>query len=380
MNWVAWKMLTGDRAKYFGTVFGVAFGVLLIAQQTSIFVSLMRRTAAAVLNVRDAQLWVFDEHMQNTEEIKPLSDSELTRIRGVPGVKWAVRFFKSQTRARNLETGNFRQVILIGLDDTTLVGAPVNVLAGSLADLRRPDAFMVDKAGYEYLFGVGEPIRLGRTLEMNDTRGVLVGVVEAHAPFETFPFVYARYSQAIRFVPRERKVLTFVLADPVDEETPEAVAARIQATTGLLAKTRSEMIWFQVGYYLRSTGIPINFGITIALGFIVGTAIAGQTFYLFTVENIKQFGALKAMGVTNWGLTGMVLLQATIVGLIGYGLGIGMAAAFFESTKNMTHLAGFYMPWQVAVLAAGAVLCVIVIASLVSLRKVWVLEPAIVFR
>jgi putative ABC transport system permease protein len=140
------------------------------------------------------------------------------------------------------------------------------------------------------------------------------------------------------------------------------------------------MIWFQVGYYLRSTGIPINFGITIALGFIVGTAIAGQTFYLFTVENIKQFGALKAMGVTNWGLTGMVLLQATIVGLIGYGLGIGMAAAFFESTKNMTHLAGFYMPWQVAVLAAGAVLCVIVIASLVSLRKVWVLEPAIVFR
>ncbi len=86
------------------------------------------------------------------------------------------------------------------------------------------------------------------------------------------------------------------------------------------------------------------------------------------------------MGVTNWGLTGMVLLQATIVGLIGYGLGIGMAAAFFESTKNMTHLAGFYMPWQVAVLAAGAVLCVIVIASLVSLRKVWVLEPAIVFR
>jgi putative ABC transport system permease protein len=380
MNWVAWKMLTGDRAKYFGTVFGVAFGVLLIAQQTSIFVSLMRRTAAAVLNVRDAQLWVFDAHMQNTEEIKPLSDSELTRIRGVPGVKWAVRFFKSQTRARNLETGNFRQVILIGLDDTTLVGAPVNVLAGSLADLRRPDAFMVDKAGYEYLFGIGEPIRLGRTLEMNDTRAVLVGVVEAHAPFETFPFVYARYSQAIRFVPRERKVLTFVLADPVDEETPEAVAARIQTTTGLSAKTRSEMIWFQVGYYLRSTGIPINFGITIALGFIVGTAIAGQTFYLFTVENIKQFGALKAMGVTNWGLTGMVLLQATIVGLIGYGLGIGMAAAFFESTKNMTHLAGFYMPWQVAVLAAGAVLCVIVSASLVSLRKVWVLEPAIVFR
>ncbi|MDX1966804.1 MAG: ABC transporter permease [Planctomycetaceae bacterium] len=380
MNWVAWKMLTGDRAKYFGTVFGVAFGVLLISQQTSIFVSLMRRTAATVINVRDAQIWVFDQNMQNTEEIKPLSESDLTRIRGVSGVKWAVRFLKAQTRARNLESGTFRQVILLGIDDTTLVGAPVKVIAGSLADLRKPDAFMVDQAGYEYLFGVGEPIRLGRTLEMNDSRAVLVGVVDAHAPFETFPMVYTRYSQATRFVATERKVMSFVLAEPQDGRTAEQVCRQIQETTSLTAKTRTEMIWFQVGYYMRSTGIPINFGITIVLGFVVGTAIAGQTFYLFTVENIKQFGALKAMGVTNLGLTGMVLLQATIVGLVGYGLGVGMAAVFFESTKGMTHLRGFYMPWQVAALAAGAVALIIVSASFVSLRRVWVLEPAIVFR
>lgn len=380
MNWVAWKMLTGDRAKYLGTVFGVAFGVLLIAQQTSIFVSLMRRTASTVLNVRDAQIWVFDRNMQNTEEIKPLSESDLSRVRGVPGVKWAVRFLKAQTRARNLETGDFRQVILVGIDDTTLVGAPAKVLVGSLSDLRRPDAFMVDKAGYEYLFGIGAPIELGKTLEMNDHRAILVGVVDAHAPFETFPIVYTRYSQATRFVPPERKVLSFVLAQPEDDLTGDAVCAQIRERTGLEAKTRPEMIWFQVGYYMRNTGIPINFGITILLGFIVGTAIAGQTFYLFTIENIKQFGALKAMGVTNLGLTGMVLLQATIVGLTGYGIGVGMAAAFFEFTKNLTHLAGFYMPWQVAVLAAMAVFVIIVSASFVSLRRVWVLEPAIVFR
>lgn len=380
MNWVAWKMLTGDRAKYLGTVFGVAFGVLLIAQQTSIFVSLMLRTASTVLNVRDAQIWVFDKTMHNTEEIRPLSESDLSRVRGIPGVKWAVRFFKGQTRARSLETGDFRQVILMGLDDTTLVGAPVKILAGSLADLRRPDAFMVDKAGYSYLFGEGKGYELGRTIEMNDCRAVLVGIVDVHAPFETFPIVYTRYSQATRFVPGERKVMSFILAQPEEGQSASAVCQTIQERSGLQAKSRSEMIWFQVGYYLRSTGIPINFGITILLGFVVGTAIAGQTFYLFTIENIKQFGALKAMGVTNLGLTGMVLLQATVVGLIGYGLGIGMAALFFESTKNLIHLAGFYMPWQVAAVAAGAVTLIIISASLVSLRRVWMLEPAIVFR
>ena len=46
--------------------------------------------------------------------------------------------------------------------------------------------------------------------------------------------------------------------------------------------------------------------------------VAGQTFYLFTVENLKQFGAIKAIGVTNWRLIGMILLQAFAVGIIGF--------------------------------------------------------------
>lgn len=378
MNWIAWKMLTGDRAKYFGTVFGVAFGVLLISQQTSIFVSLMRRTAHAVIDVRDASVWVMDPNQQNADEIKPLSDSDLNRVRGVDGVAWAVRYFKSLARAK-IESGYFRQVILLGLDDQTLVGAPVKMLEGSLANLRRPDAIIVDKAGYEYLWGQ-EPIRLGRTLEMNDRRAVLVGICEATAPFQTFPVVYTRYSQAVQFVPGERKVMSFVLTQPQAGMTEKALAARIHEKTGLMAQTRTEFMWFVIGYYMRNTGIPVNFGITIALGFIVGTAIAGQTFYLFTLENLRQFGALKAMGVSDLKITGMVLLQATIVGVIGYGLGIGMTAVFFESTGGITALAGFYMPWQVAVLAAVAVAFIIVLASFLSLRKVLLLEPAVVFR
>lgn len=378
MNWIAWKMLTGDRTKYFGTVFGVAFGVLLISQQTSIFVSLMRRTAHAVIDVRDASVWVMDTNQQNADEIKPLSDSDLNRVRGVEGVAWAVRYFKSLARAK-IETGQFRQVVLLGLDDQTMVGAPVKMLEGSLSNLRRPDAIIVDKAGYEYLWGQ-EPIRLGRTLEMNDHRAVLVGICEATAPFQTFPVVYTRYSQAVQFVAGERKVMSFVLASPQAGITDQELTERIHARTGLMAQTRNQFMRFIIGYYMRNTGIPVNFGITIALGFIVGTAIAGQTFYLFTLENLKQFGALKAMGVSDLKITGMVLLQATIVGLIGYGLGIGMTALFFESTGGITALAGFYMPWQVAVLAAVAVAIIIVLASFISLRKVLTLEPAVVFR
>jgi putative ABC transport system permease protein len=147
-----------------------------------------------------------------------------------------------------------------------------------------------------------------------------------------------------------------------------------------MALTRHDFFWRTVRYFLSSTGIPVNFGITIALGFLVGAAVTGQTLYLFIVESMKQFGALKAMGVPNGGILRMVLLQALLVGSIGYGLGVGLTTLFFVTTGNITHLAGLHMTW-VAFIGTGVAVVVIVIAtSIISARRVLKLEPAIVFR
>lgn len=378
MNWVAWQMLTGDRAKYWGTIFGIAFGTLLISQQTSLFIGLMRRTANQIADVREATIWVMDPRVQNSDEIRPLSETDVFRVRGVAGVSWAVRYYKGLARAR-VADGRFRQVMLMGLDESTLVGAPAKMILGSLADLSRPDGIIVDRSGFEYLWPGVEP-HLGAVLEMNDRRAIVVGVCDAGAPFQTFPLVYTRYTRALEFAPPERNRMSFVLARPEPGSNAEEVCRDVSRQTGLLALTRDQFFWRTIGYYLRSTGIPVNFGITIGLGFIVGTAIAGQTFYLFTLENLRQFGALKAMGLSNGRLILMILLQAAIVGSVGFGLGMGVTAAFFEATKNITHLAGFFLPWQVAAGTAVAVCFIVILASLVSIRRVLVLEPAIVFR
>lgn len=148
----------------------------------------------------------------------------------------------------------------------------------------------------------------------------------------------------------------------------------------MMALTRDGFFWKTIDYFLSSTGIPINFGITIALGFIVGVAVSGQTFYLFTLENLRQFGSLKAMGVTNRRLIGMVLLQATTVGCIGYALGLGLTALFFTYTNRIVHLAGIHMTIVAALGVGTAVLTIILLTSVISLRKVLRLEPAIVFR
>jgi putative ABC transport system permease protein len=225
-----------------------------------------------------------------------------------------------------------------------------------------------------------EPYQLGRTLQLNDKRAVLVGVCKVAPPFFSDPIVYVRYTNAAFYVPRERNLMNYVLVKAKDGVDQQELCRRIEEKTGRLALTQRQFFWKTVGYFLGSTGIPVNFGITIALGFIVGAAVTGQTLYLFIIESLKQFGALKAMGIPNRGILWMIVLQALLVGAIGYGLGVGLTTLFFLTTGNITHLAGLHMTW-VAVLGTGAAVFVIVIAtSIIGARRVLTLEPAIVFR
>lgn len=378
MNIVALKMLTGDRAKYLGLVFAIAFSTFLLENQTSIFAGVMIRTGNQILDVTDADVWVMDPKTTYFEETKALRETELSRVRSVPGVLWAVRLFKGSPIART-PTGFFSQTITFGVDDATLVGAPRTMILGSWERLREPDSVIVDRAGY-YLLFPNEPLKLGRTLELNDHLVRIVGISEPLPGYITFPILHARYSVAVNFQGRERNQMTFVLAKQKPGITPEVLADQITEQTGLRARTSTQFRWDCIIYYLINTGIPINFGITIAIAFVVGTVVAGQTFYLFTVENLKQFAALKAIGVTDWGIVRMILLQALVVGVIGFLLGTGMAAGFFAITTQAVATRGIELLWETVALTAVCILMVVIMSSLLSIRRVLVLDPAMVFR
>ena len=379
MNFVALRMLLGDRGKYLGLVFAIAFATFLLENQTSIFVGILNRTGARIADVTDAEVWVMDADTQYFEETKPLKDTDLTRVRGVPGVQWAVRLFKGNPVART-EAGRFAQTSVLGLDDVTLVGVPRKMVLGSWERLREPDSIIVDRAGYGLLFP-GEPLALGRTLQLNDHLVRIVGISDAAATFISFPLIHTRYSVAVNFQGQERTQMAFVLARPQPGITPAELTRRIAAHTGLRARTSDEFVWDCIRYMLLHTGIPVNFGITIAIAILVGAVVSGQTFYLFTVENLKQFGALKAIGVTDWRLVGMILLQAATVGVVGFAIGTGLAAAFFDfMSYTFIEARGMIMPWQNVALTAVCIFFVVIIASLLSIRRVLVLEPAAVFR
>ena len=135
---IALKMLFHDRIKFLGLVVGVAFSTLLINQQLGIFIGLLNRAGAIIGDVPEADIWVMDPGVKNLETIFPLRDTELGRVRGVPGVLWAVPFFKSMATIRTAD-GQLESATLIGVDDASLIGIPQRAVLGKIEDLRQPD-------------------------------------------------------------------------------------------------------------------------------------------------------------------------------------------------------------------------------------------------
>lgn len=383
MNFVALKMLLGDRAKYVGILIGITFASLLITQQSAIFAGIMARTYAAITDLPAPDIWVMDPKVLYIDDVKPLQDTQLFRVRGVEGVDWAVPLYKGLLKAR-LSNGNFQTALVMGVDDATLIGGPIEMVEGRLEDLRQHEAVIVDAYGARGKLAnvlpdeTRVPLEVGDTIELNDHRGTVVGLCAVTRTFASQPVIYTTYSRATTFAPRERRLLSFVLVKARDGVDPQVLCERIRAATGLAAYTKTDFMWTTMTYFMKYTGVPINFGMSVLLGFLVGTIVAGMTFYNFTLDNLRHFGALKAMGAAPAQLVAMIVLQAMLVGALGWGMGVGGAALFGYLTSG-TELA-FRMPWQLLTISGSAVLLICVISAVICIVKVLRLEPAIVFK
>lgn len=378
---VALKMLTADRLKYYGLIAGIAFAALLIAQQASILVGFVRQTGAFVRDTAQADLWLMDPQVRFSQDPVQMRDTVAQLARGVDGVAWALPLYQGYTRGK-LPDGTRFTLILVGLDDATLMGGPPKMVEGELADLRQHRAVLIDavSAPKKLLMrqGGGRAMEVGERFSINDNEVRIVGAYEGRRSFFWEPVLYTTYSRALSLVPPERNPLSFVLIRLAPGADVAQVRAALHARTGLTTLTNDEFVKRTADYIATETGIIVNFGMAIALGFLIGTLVAGQTFYNFTLDNLRHYGALKAMGVTNGRLASMVLLQALVVAMLGYGIGVGLGAA----SGKLMESAGlaFSMPWQIPALTALAVLSVSALAALLSLRQVFRLEPAVVFK
>lgn len=371
---IALTMLVEDKAKFIGMVLSLSFSAIIITQQMAIFLGLMRRTYSAISDTTQAAVWVMNPSVKMIDDSNPIRDVDLFRIRSIEGVKWAVPFYKGLIRAK-LRNGQFQNCNILGIDSPTLIGAPHTMIEGNIADLRKPFTIIVNEHGaYDKLAqdqGEGlpkKPLRIGDEIELNDRRATVVGICRVTRTFRSEPVVYTTYENALFYAPFERKRLSFVLCTPDTSITAEELSKKIEATTELKAYTKEEFEDVTIDYYMQNTGIPINFGIAVLLGLLIGAAITGQIFFNFTTDNLRYLALFNVVGCSQSMLAQITLLQAVWVGFLGWGIGSGFASLLGFLTEA-TQLA-FFLPWQLFLTTGILMISICIISSLISINRI----------
>jgi putative ABC transport system permease protein len=371
---IAYKLLINDRTKFAALLLGITFAVFLMIEMTSLFAGILSRSSATVINI-GASVWVMDPAVQTVANTIPLPDNVLDEVRSIPGVKYAVPLYSGAALLK-LSDGTYQAVSVIGLDDTSLFGRP-RVVAGNLQDIYAENAFIAIQDAEFYKL---KNPKLGTEFELNDHRGVIVGIAQvSSSSLFGVPTLYTTYNRALQYIPNSRFTMSYLLVEPKTPADVAAIKARV-AAAGYLALTREEFISKISDFYMYQTGIGTNMMLMTLISFIVGLSISGQTFYTFILENIDKFGALKAIGAKGRELIAMILFQASFVALTGYGLGVGLCALLIWVARS--HLPDYaaMITYTNLVLAFGMVLIIAGVSSYVGVRKVLKIEPFDIFR
>ncbi len=371
---LAYKLLVNDRAKFTALLVGITFAVFLMMFITSMFIGVLNHASATVINI-GAPMWVMDRSVQAITSSIGIPDYVLDAVRSMQGVQYAVPLYSGGALVK-LPDGVYQAVNVVGLDDTTLFGRP-RLVEGKIEDIYAENGFVVvDDAEYEKL----EKPRVGATFELNDHRGVIVGIakVTVSGLFGT-PTLYTTYYRAAQYIPNPRYTISYVLVQPKNAEDVQKIKEQT-AALGYVALTKSEFIEKNARYYVFQTGGGTNILIMTIISFIVGLSISGQTFYTFILENLERFGALKAIGTRSRELVGMILFQASFTAFTGYGLGVGLCTALVYLAKLRLASYAAMITYPSLIVSLVMVVIIAAVSSYAGVRRVLQIEPFDIFR
>lgn len=371
---LAFKLLVSDRSKFTSLLLGITFAVFLMVQMTSMFAGVLKRASATIINV-GAPIWVMDPAVSTVGSAIPMPDYVVEYARSIEGVKFAVPMYSGGGMVK-LPSGDYQAVTVLGLDDSSLYGAP-RLTKGQIADVYAENGFIV-VADSEYAKLNRPPV--GAEFELDDHRAVIVGIAVVNsAGLFGVPTLYTTYSRARQYIPSTRYTASFILIEPKSTQDVPEIKARLQEL-GYLALTDQEFIERTSDYYKFKTGMGVNILLMTIISFIVGLSLSGQTFYSFIQENLDKFGALKAIGAKNHELVTIILFQSFVVSLMGLGLGVGYCTVVIGVARSvLPNYAAIITPFNLG-LAFVMVVIIAALSGYFGVRRVLKIEPFDIFR
>lgn len=373
MRTLAWRNLVHDKVRLLVTLTGIVFAVVLIVVELGLFLGFTTATSSLIDHSR-ADLWITAPRVPYIEQAVPFSERKVATVLATPGVARAAKYIVRFTQWKRPD-GRQESVQIVGVDLATGLGTPWNVVAGTLDDLRKPDAVFVDEI-YREKLGVAH---IGQIVEIRGRRARIAGFTRGIRAFTTSPYVFTTFKNALDYADlREDQTLYILVKAAAGADTGalrHALAARLRDVDVVTNAGFSRMT--QV-YWMFTTGAGIAVLLAALLGLVVGIVVVAQTIYATTVDHLREYGTLKAMGATNRYLYGVIVLQAVISAVIGYA--VGMIVSVFVVRGSEQGGAAILLP---PAMAAGMLVLTLVMcvgAAIVSINKVTRLDPAMVFK
>jgi putative ABC transport system permease protein len=370
---LAWRNLTHDRARFFVTLVGIVFAVVLIGLQIGLFLG-FAESATCVIRKARANFWVMAKGTQNFDVAQPISEREIYLARSVPGVDHAepliVRFANWKK-----PNGGIESSMVLGADLNTGLIGPWNIVAGRLEDLRRPESIMIDRIFADKL----DVREVGDTLEINDLRQRVVGFTQGIRSFTTFPWVFASLPNARRLVDIDAGQTSYIIGTFAPGANPDTVKAALRHSLPRVdVYSSAEFAIRTLNYWMFTTGAGTSVLVAAVLGLLVGMVIVAQVLYATTVDHLAEFGTLRAMGAPRTFIYQVILGQAVISATLGYLPGIGVSLLIAKASESSA--AVILVPSWLAIGLFGITLAMCILASIVSIRKAIAIDPAMVFQ
>ncbi len=369
---IASKNLFHDRSRFIITVVGVTFSVVLIFAQLGIYLGFMQN-ASVIIDNTDADIWITSKNSRNFDFPLPFTEGKLNRARETAGVAWAEHLILGWANVKLLDGGS-ENIELVGFNLERGAGGPWRLKEGSVQSLKMGKAIIVDESAFARL----GRLRLGDWVEIHEVKVKVVGITEGVRSFTTAPYVFTSYRNAQELVPWLRNKTVFIVAKVAAGHDPHEVAKRLRAIRDVDVYTKGQYSLRTRLYWTWETGIGVGFGLTALMAMAVGIVIVGQTIYSATIEHLREFGTLKAMGASNRDIYGIIVKQALINAVVGYAAGLGITLLILWSYR----LTGLELVVPAPLLGAVFVVTVLMclVASIVSVRKALYVDPMTVFR
>jgi putative ABC transport system permease protein len=370
---LAIRNLVHDRVRLVVTLTGVAFAVLLITTELGLFLG-FAATTSALIDRSQADIWIVPKGTRNVDQTPPMSERRRYQALSTPGVASAELFVTEFARWQKPD-GGIETVLVVGFEPDGTLAGPWNVTAGNIADLKRPGTIFVDELYADKLAVTA----LGQIVEMHGKRARIIGLTNGIRSFTQSPYVFASLKSsrdyALMRSDQTKHVLVKLQRGADVAMVKGDLTARLQ---GVDVYTKDEFSHRTRVYWMFTTGAGLALLVASFVGLIVGFVVVAQTLYATTIDHIREFGTLRAMGAGRRYINAVVIKQALISAAAGYTIGL----AVFLSARYVAGSAApeIALPLPLALLIAVLTVLMCVGAALVCIRKVLTLDPAMVFK